>query len=199
VTLDDRDKPPTAVGVDHPGARSPQGIPPPVPGDGSSGSGWTYTGGQPKPGPTTSPPWQDPKLAPPPPVPGGADTPGKGVTTINTKAMQTYASNIDALIQPLRDSANALQSVNIKPGVFPAALELSKSINTGETGLRDASYTVLNNLVNALVDVHDALRLMASKYDKAEDLNEISAGDYANYMAIAAGRVNAVIGTGSGS
>src|ERR1700754_4118680 len=40
----------------------------------------------------------------PPPVPGGADHPGKGVTTVNTEAMRTFAKNMQTLAEgPLKD------------------------------------------------------------------------------------------------
>src|SRR4051812_16834352 len=62
----------------------------------------------------------------PPPVPGGD---GHNGTSVSTPSLDLFATNIDLLIQPVRDVAAALTDVSVAPGAFYHANVMRTSVN----------------------------------------------------------------------
>jgi hypothetical protein len=132
----------------------------------------------------------------PPPVPGGAHSPGKGVTTVNTDAMRTFAKNIAQLAEPLTTSMNAVQSVNVRAGAFPSAITLASKINTPQTGLRDSVVASLDQIAQAIGDTADAVSRMALAYDSGEAANKITASKYGDFMQQGSAVISSLVPAG---
>lgn len=129
-----------------------------------------------------------------PPVPGGHDHPGRGVTVVNTKAMKTFATNISGLVAdggPLRQALTALEDVDVRAGGFRTAVALAKVVN-GPDGMQGATRKTLADMIEVLTSVSDAVNKMANHYEKAEDLNTMSSADYATYLGQTSGSINSM-------
>jgi hypothetical protein len=129
-----------------------------------------------------------------PPVPGGHDHPGKGVTVVNINAMKTFASNISGLVAddgPLRQALVQLEDVDVRAGGFRTAVALAKVVN-GPDGMQGATRSTLTDVIQVLTSVADAVNRMANHYEKAEDLNTISSTDYATYLGQTSGAINSM-------
>jgi hypothetical protein len=119
----------------------------------------------------------------PPPVPGGSEHPGKGVTVVNTAAMRTFAKNLHTLADgPIKDLPNKLDGVQLKPGVFLTAQDKIVKPIIGPGGLRDSSKTAIHDLVKALGEVADAVNTAAKAYENADEVNKMSADRYNEYF-----------------
>ncbi|WP_328605158.1 ESX-1 secretion-associated protein [Amycolatopsis sp. NBC_00345] len=119
----------------------------------------------------------------PPTVPGGSEHPGKGVTTVNTKAMRTFADNMRTLADgPLSKIPGDLDAVNIKPGVFATAHDKLIQPIVGEGGLRDTTRTTVQDLVTALNDAADAVTKAANAYENADEANKMTTDEYNQYF-----------------
>jgi hypothetical protein len=116
-------------------------------------------------------------VAQPPAVPGG-DTPGKGVTAVNTAAMKTFATNLASLETPLQELKTYLSEVNVKPGGFRSAAALEKKT----TDLKTSSVDAVSGLIGAITTLSDKIAKAALAYDTADDANNMSSTDYANYF-----------------
>ena len=144
-----------------------------------------------------NPPIQHGPIQTPPPVPGGSQTPGKGVTVVNTAAMKTFAENLRVLVadnSPLKQIQGHLGEINVRAGGFRTAVNLANKIN-GPGQLRDGTKKTVDDVVEVLIQISDALLLMASHYEKAEDANTMSSADYLTYLSTASGVIN---GMGAG-
>jgi hypothetical protein len=129
-----------------------------------------------------------------PPVPGGHDHPGRGVTVVNINAMKTFASNISGLVAdngPLRQALVELEDVDVRAGGFRTAVALAKVVN-GPEGMQGATRSTVSDVIEVLTSVADAVNRMANHYEKAEDLNTISSTDYATYLGQASGAINSM-------
>lgn len=109
-----------------------------------------------------------------PPVPGGPDTPGKGVTTVSTDAIRTFAANLQLLEAPIRSALTATSDVNIHAGAFNQAFVLARKIG-GDGQLRDSTRLVLTNALDALAEIRAACLKLVAEYDTAEELNKADA------------------------
>jgi hypothetical protein len=131
-----------------------------------------------------------------PPVPGGHEHPGKGVTVVNTKAMKTFAQNIGGLVAkdgPLQKALDGMTTVNVKAGGFHTAVTLASAVN-GETGMRGGTVQTLTDMIQVLTEISEATAKMANRYEKAEELNAMTSADYASYLGKAGGYVNGMGG-----
>ncbi|MBB4687593.1 WXG100 family type VII secretion target [Amycolatopsis jiangsuensis] len=119
----------------------------------------------------------------PPPVPGGSDTPGKGVTAVNTEAMRTFAKNLETLADgPIKDLEHKLDGVQLKPGIFLTANEKIFQPILGSNALRDTSKTAIHDLVRALGDMSEAVNTAAKAYENADEVNKMTADEYNEYF-----------------
>ncbi|MFE0023578.1 hypothetical protein [Amycolatopsis sp. NPDC059021] len=129
-----------------------------------------------------------------PPVPGGGETPGKGVTTVNTKAMKNLAQHLDELLPPLKSTQERIAGVKLRPGGFQTAVNLSKSVDN----IKDATGATLRSVVEVVAETSDALKRIALKYESAEEANKMTGDDFGKYFSQTSGWVNAM-GGGSGA
>ncbi|GAA3558622.1 hypothetical protein GCM10022222_47710 [Amycolatopsis ultiminotia] len=129
----------------------------------------------------------------PPPVPGGADHPGKGVTAVNTEAMRTFAKNMQTLAEgPLKDLPGKLDEVLLKPGFFLTAQNKIFTPILGSNALRDSTRSSIHDLVKALGDVSEAVTQAAKSYDNADELNKMTADKYNEYFNKVNGEITGV-------
>lgn len=129
-----------------------------------------------------------------PPVPGGHDHPGRGVTVVNTKAMKTFAANVSGLVAedgPLRKALAAMEDVDVRAGGFRTAVSLAKVVN-GPDSMQGATRNTLADMIEVLASVADAVNRMANHYEKTEDLNTMSSADYATYLGQTSGAINSM-------
>lgn len=145
-------------------------------------------------GPFNSPGKQDPgnldgtsipvgNVPTPPPVPGGSEHPGQGVTVVNTQAMHVFAQNMRTLADgPLAQIPNQLDTVNIKPGIFATAHNKIVIPIVSEGGLRDTTRTTVQDLITALHDAADAVDKAANAYDSADEANTMTTDAYNQYF-----------------
>ncbi|MDX8149476.1 hypothetical protein SK854_45650 [Lentzea sp. BCCO 10_0061] len=126
-------------------------------------------------------PWQ-----PPPPVPGGVDTPGQGLNVVNVDAIITYANNLEAL-QPFMtnmiDSMDFVLSKRFGAGAFGAANNLEATVvgNGGQNGGASLVGSIRSVLVEAETIMKDMVvkcREIAAKYKTADDLTKLDADDF---------------------
>lgn len=112
-----------------------------------------------------------------PPVPGGSDHPGQGVTTVNTDAIRTFAANLLLLEEPIRTALKGMDNVNIHAGAFNQAFVLTRKIS-GDGQLLPSTRTVLTNALDALVSIRTACFRIVTEYDTTEELNEADANKF---------------------
>jgi hypothetical protein len=109
-----------------------------------------------------------------PPVPGGTNTPGRGVTTVSTQAIRTFAANLLLLEEPIRTALTGMAGVDVRPGAFNQAFVLANKID-GDGELRDSTRDVLTKALDALVAIRQACHRIVTEYDTAEELNNADA------------------------
>jgi hypothetical protein len=144
------------------------------------------------PPPTDSPQLQHGDIAHEPKVPGGSDTPGKGVTTVNMEAMKVYAKNLAEIVaegSPLRKVYADLDDVSVRGGGFGTASKLTNKIS-GAGGLRDATKLTIGDMIRAISEVSDAMLKISANYEQAEDLNKMTNDAYVSYLGQASGDIN---------
>jgi hypothetical protein len=126
---------------------------------------------------------------PPPDVPGGHDTPGKGVTAVSTDAMKTFVSNLKQLNDPLQTSYTKLGTVDVRAGGFHEAFTLRDKI-MGDTGLAASTQKFIGNTRETLADIANAADALALKYTNAEDFNSMTGADLGTYVSELNGDIN---------
>ncbi|WP_020660760.1 hypothetical protein [Amycolatopsis benzoatilytica] len=125
-----------------------------------------------------------------PPVPGGSEHPGRGVTAVNTEAMRTFAKNMQTLADgPLKDLPAKLDGVQLKPGVFLTAHDKIVTPIQGTNMLVDNTRTAIHDLCKALDEVADAVTKASKAYDNADEVNKMSADDYNQYFNTVSGHI----------
>lgn len=150
------------------------------------------------PPPDDNPPLLHGSVVNEPKVPGGQNSPGKGVTTVNTEAMKLFAKNLGGLTDkngPLETIYNQLDGVKVQAGGFHSAIALATAINS-DGKLRDATKLTLGNVIEVLKEISDAMLRVATHYETAEEANKMSSDDYFTYLGTVSGRIN---GMGGGS
>lgn len=128
-----------------------------------------------------------------PPVPGGADHPGQGVTTVSTDAIRTFAANVLLLEDPIRTALNGMGNVDIHAGAFNQAFVLSRKIG-GDGQLLPSTRTVLTNALDALESIRTACLRIVSEYDTAEELNRVDADKFGELILDAKTVINGMGG-----
>jgi hypothetical protein len=131
-----------------------------------------------------------------PPVPGGHDHPGKGVTVVNTKAMKTFATNVGGLVADggaLKAALTDMDNVHVHAGGFRTAIALEKTVN-GPGAMQGGTRQTLADMIEVLSSLADAVGRMANHYDNAEDANKMTSADYATYLGQSSGEINSMGG-----
>ncbi|MBK6014466.1 hypothetical protein [Streptomyces sp. MBT53] len=134
----------------------------------------------------------------PPPVPGGD---GHNGTSISTPSMDLLASNVDLLIQPVRDAATKLNDVAIAPGAFYHANVMRTKINgaNADGGLKKSYTDALSALVTGLTDLRDGVRSLSRHYATTEEANNMSAHDLSDAFTTTAGDFNRMMTSNGGT
>jgi hypothetical protein len=129
----------------------------------------------------------------PPPVPGGSSTPGKGVTTVNTAAMKTFAANLASLAEtggPLYKLIDYLGQVNVKAGGFRSAQSNIHDPLMGKGMLKEQSVTMVHDLIDSINIASEKMSKAALKYETADEANNMSSTDYSNFFGQLSSDVN---------
>ncbi|MEU5095072.1 hypothetical protein [Streptomyces sp. NPDC020996] len=134
----------------------------------------------------------------PPPVPGGD---GHNGTSVSTPSMDLFATNIDLLIQPVRDVATGLSGIAVAPGAFYHANVMRTTVNgpNADGGLKKSYGDALSALVKGLTDLRDGVRALSRKYGTAEEANRMTAGDLADAFAATTADFNTMMTSNGGS
>jgi hypothetical protein len=130
-----------------------------------------------------------------PAVPGGSDTPGKGVTMVSTTALRTFAENIRSLWDPLDQAANSIQHVPVRAGGFQVAFNLDKAVS-GEGGVVTQTRDFINQVQIVLEKVVNAANAVAHSYNTAEELNGMTSKQLGEYVTQLSGQVNGLTDSG---
>ncbi|MEC3975221.1 hypothetical protein [Amycolatopsis sp. H20-H5] len=113
-----------------------------------------------------------------PAVPGGSDTPGKGVTTVSTEAIKTFANNMQSLVVPLMYADEMLKQIKVAPGALPASFVLKGKVD----GLVPATQEFVSVVKKALVEVVKTANSMALHYKNAEEFNKMTGKDLGEFV-----------------
>ncbi|MGQ4436913.1 hypothetical protein [Streptomyces sp. SAS_260] len=134
----------------------------------------------------------------PPPVPGGD---GHNGTSVSTPSLDLFATNIDLLIQPVRDVATALTDVSVAPGAFYHANVMRTSVNgpNADAGLKKSYGDALTALVRGLTDLRDGVQGLSHKYATTEDANGMTAQDLADALTTTTADFNTVMTSNGGT
>ncbi|MFJ3423105.1 hypothetical protein ACOB87_01320 [Streptomyces sp. YS-B37] len=134
----------------------------------------------------------------PPPVPGGD---GHNGTSVSTPSLDLFATNIDLLIQPVRDVATALTDVSVAPGAFYHANVMRTSVNgpNADAGLKKSYGDALTALVRGLTDLRDGVKGLSHKYATTEDANGMTAQDLADAFTTTTADFNTVMTSNGGT
>jgi len=135
-----------------------------------------------------------------PPVPGAS---GKGHTVVNTEALATFRTVVNAMIDPVSQARAKVATVSVAPGAFFEADQIRTTIN-GAQGTTHQQHVALGALGNALTAMRDGLDAMIRKYTSTEELNNAKANDVNLDLALAEGYFGQLVpggggGSGSGS
>ena len=128
-----------------------------------------------------------------PPVPGDTTHPGRGVVTVSTQAIRTFATNMQLLEEPIRTALNGMNGVDVRAGAFNQAFVLAQRIE-GDGELRDSTRTVLTKALNALVEIRQACNRLVAEYDTAEELNGADADRFGELVLGATTVINGMGG-----
>ncbi|MEV6231371.1 hypothetical protein AB0L88_26310 [Saccharopolyspora shandongensis] len=114
-----------------------------------------------------------------PKVPGddGEKKGGKGVISVNTKALAVFADNVESLRVMISNAKKKTDQVNVLPGGFNLAFKLrDKIMGTGDKdpGLKTNVRNYMDGLDIALANVRDEVRKLIVDYDSTEELNKLT-------------------------
>jgi uncharacterized membrane protein YgcG len=121
----------------------------------------------------------------PPAVPS-ASAGGSGKTVVNTPSLDTFASNMGALVAPVKDAYAKLQALPaVAPGQFYHAFVIQNKVTGSQTaagatsnGDLVSSYkAVLKDLADGLTDLQNAATQMSQKYTSFDDLNKMKVSE----------------------
>ncbi|GAA3464474.1 hypothetical protein ACFFSW_18340 [Saccharothrix longispora] len=124
---------------------------------------------------------------PPPPRKTG-DT---GATVVSTDALRTFARNLRQLRELLEEALKTLRGVDIAPGAFYHATDLTTKL-TG--GLVPSVEEFLIKAIDALEMTARNLEQLAHDYDTTEELNGLTAVKLNEHIQDAVGYINQTTG-----
>jgi len=159
----------------------------------------------PKPDPTWKPdtgsansgdPWDIykgsvPPFQTPPAVPGGHETPGKGVHVISVDAIRTYATNIEALLPTITATIAELDDLSASgfgAGNFGAANNFKAKVFGGANSqsgstLLASTRTVFTEAETIIKSVAQRCREIAQKYKTADELTKLDADEFGRMVS----------------
>ncbi|MFI9005948.1 hypothetical protein ACIGNX_01785 [Actinosynnema sp. NPDC053489] len=134
-------------------------------------------------------------LNPPPKVPKNDKKPTKG-TRVDTKALLTFAANIRSLIPMLESVRDKLGKVEIKPGSFYDASQLTLKSIGGPAGvsIKETTRDFVETAINAITTVADELERLAKQYETVEELNKATGLGLGEHIENARTAVIAAVG-----
>ncbi|MFS8104237.1 hypothetical protein LFM09_44725 [Lentzea alba] len=139
-----------------------------------------------------------PPFPPAPNVPGGADSPGRGVTVVSVEAIRYYASSIRALLPVIAGAIKELDDLAARgfgPGNFGAANNFKAKVFGGASGQSGA--TLLVSTRQVLVEAETIINEVAArcdeivqKYRNADELSDMDAAEFTRMVATVKSRVD---------
>ncbi|ONI76976.1 hypothetical protein ALI144C_33185 [Actinosynnema sp. ALI-1.44] len=135
---------------------------------------------------------------PPPAVPKNDEQSGGGVR-VSTAALRTFATNLRALIPPLKTVKAELEKIKLAPGAFYDAGELTNKLLGGQAGqgLVVTTSDFVKKAINAITVSADELEKLADAYKTAEELNAATGKDLAEHIQSAKTYINQAAGGAS--
>ncbi|MEV6712775.1 hypothetical protein AB0M48_12135 [Lentzea sp. NPDC051208] len=136
-----------------------------------------------------------------PKVPGGVDTPGKGVTTISVDAVIYFGKSVRQLIPEVEKAIAELKGLKpFGPGTFGAAHNFRSKVFGGT----ENATTLHASTLNVLEDTHSILESICLRCDEivksyrtAEELTELDAKEFNSMVSKVKGSVAGMnLGTG---
>jgi hypothetical protein len=121
------------------------------------------------------PPFQEPGR-----VPGGNDTPGKGVEVVSVEAIKIFANNIESLLPTITTmiaEIDALRAKGVGPGNFGSAKNLGVKV-VGPNNLVDQTRALYVEAQNVIKETVLVCRSMAATYKTAAELSELDAAEF---------------------
>lgn len=154
--------------------------------------------------------WND-RFAPPK-LPSGEEA-KDGDISVNTEAMRAYASNIENLIDPLKQVKEKIEAVQVAAGGFPHATDLMTQVvgagGAGSGSVKSFTLTFIAGAIDAITKTASEVRNLAVLYEQAEDDNKVDATKVSEYISNAqsyiskitnsAGSVPGAAGVGAGA
>jgi hypothetical protein len=137
----------------------------------------------------------------PPKVPKGGGSGGKK-TTVDTDALDLFATNMDALLKPVQDALTFLQDhTDVRAGAFYHGNTIRTNLNgpNADGGLKKAVGLVLSDLAQGITDIATGVRAISAKYKSIHDDTVLKATDVQTYMQKAQGDFDALVKDGGGS
>lgn len=143
-----------------------------------------------------------PKFEPPTDAKWGGGDNKKRELAVSTEALIWMADQVKFVASDddkgyLKVAHGLLDPVDVRPGGFAVAQLLRVMIGNANTdGLRSDTMGLLNDTKLTLYEVEKNLRVLAAKYDNAEDFNNMTAEDLGELMDGAWGHSSDVSGHG---
>lgn len=142
----------------------------------------------------------DPPLPAPPAIPGGADTPGKGVNVISVDAIKLYATNIEALLPTITSTITELDDLSSSgfgAGYFGAANNFKAKVFGGANSANTATLlastrTVFTEAESIIKSIALRCREIAQKYKTADELTTLDAEEFGHMVSTVKTKVDAL-------
>jgi hypothetical protein len=140
----------------------------------------------------------DPPFPTPPQVPGGADSPGKGVNVVSVDAVKYFASSIKALLPVVTGTIKELDDLASRgfgPGNFGAANNFKAKVFGGGDGAGSATLLASTRQVfveaeTILTEISARCDEIAQKYATADELTELDADEFTQMVSNVKSRVD---------
>lgn len=134
----------------------------------------------------------------PPLVPGGVETPGKGVHVVSVKAIQLYATNIELLLPEITRGITLLDELSARgfgAGNFGAANNFKSVVfgaASGQNGstLLASTRSVFVESETIIKEIAARCREIARRYQNTSDLSELDAEEFGNMVSIVKSKVD---------
>jgi hypothetical protein len=142
----------------------------------------------------------DPPFTAPPAIPGGPETPGKGVTVISVDAIKLYATNIEALLPTITSTLAELDDLSASgfgAGYFGAANNFKGKVFGGANSANTATLlastrTVFTEAESIIKSIALRCREIAQKYKTADELTKLDAEEFGHMVSTVKTKVDAL-------
>jgi hypothetical protein len=123
----------------------------------------------------------------------------EGITSavsVSTEALRAFAENLRMLLGPLNDLRGQIEGVQLAPGSFFDAHELTvKVLGAGEgQAIQPTTLKFIETALNAITATATELDRLASAYATAEELNAATGRDLNEHIEDAKGYITAAVG-----